>query len=76
MNIKSALIRATVQLLAANTNLIRKPSPSEEFFQTLFGLESEEDRVARETEEAVDKAVAEFKRMNTNRKFRRITKCM
>lgn len=74
MNIKSALIRATVQLLAANTNIIQKRDPFSELLNNLMGCESEEERIAREMEAAVDKTVATVKRVTTTHKFKKIIK--
>jgi hypothetical protein len=72
MNIKSAAIAAVVRLLADNTTLIRKETPAENFFGSLFGFESPEQRVAREAEVIVDKTVDAVKRARTNRKFKKI----
>lgn len=72
MNIKTAIIRAAVQLLAANTNVIREETPAEAFINSMFGMETPQERVARETEAAVDKTVAAMKKMSTNRKFKKI----
>lgn len=74
MNLKRELIVVGVRLLSEHTSLIRKPEPFEEFFSTLFGGETHEQRVARQIDEESTRAVAALKTLSTNRKFKKITK--
>jgi hypothetical protein len=74
MNIKSMLVRTVVQVLAAKTDIIKEQDATTKFFNSLFGVESEEERLTRELEVTVDKTIAAAKRMTTNRKFKEIVK--
>lgn len=74
MNLKSMLCAVAVQLLADNTNIIRKETRNEQFINSLFGIETDQQRVTRETEELFDKTVANVKRISTNREFKKIVK--
>lgn len=72
MNIKHEIIALGVRVLA-ETGIIRKPAPFEELLNTMFGGESYDQRMAREIETAAAKIRDNAQRVNTNRKFKKIT---
>lgn len=74
MNIKSAVIAVAVRAIADNTSLIPRNDPTSNVINAFFGLETPEQRAARELEADVDRLVAAVKRFRTNRKFKNITK--
>jgi hypothetical protein len=74
MNIKRILISVAVCILVEKTNLIRKTDSTEAFFANLFGLETEQERVTRELDEASDKAIKSAKKFALDRKFKKVTK--
>lgn len=73
MNIKTVAIRIAVSALA-EYGIIRKTDPFSSSIFHAFGLETEEDRVARRIEFLSNEAAEKAKQMNTNRKFKKITK--
>jgi len=73
MDIKKMLITVAVSILAEK-GIIRKPDSMTAFVSNLFGEETETDRIARELDVATDKMIEKAKAMNTNRKFKKITK--
>lgn len=74
MNIKRELIALAIRALSEKTNLVRKPDPFEDLLSTIFGGETREERLARELDESSQRAIEAAKRLNTNRKFKKITK--
>ena len=71
-NIKRILISVAVCILAEKTNIIRKPDSIDLFMSNLFGLETEQERVARELDVASDKAIESAKKFALNRKFNKV----
>ena len=74
MNIKRILISVAVCILAEKTNIVRKPDAIDGFMSNLFGIETEQERVARELDVASDKAIESAKKFVVNRKFKKVTK--
>lgn len=73
MDIKMMLIKAAVSILAEK-GIIRKPDSMTAFVSNLFGEETETDRIARELNVATDKMIEKARQMNTDRKFKKVTK--
>lgn len=74
MNIKRIIISVAVCILAEKTNIIRKPDSMDLFISNLFGVETEQERIARELDVASDKAIETAKKFALNRKFKKVTK--
>lgn len=72
MSMKTELIALGIRLVADRTTLICKPDAFEIFISDLFGLETYDRRLARSIEAEVDRGVNAAKRMNVNRKFKKI----
>lgn len=73
MNAKRELIALAVRLLADKTSLVRKPDSFELFLQTFLNGETYDQTLARNIEADLDRATNAVKRVNTNRKFKKIT---
>lgn len=74
MNIKRALIALAVEILATNTSLVHKAEPRDAFWNSFFGIETDEQRMTRNIETEVDRASATLKSININRKFKKIVR--
>ncbi len=74
MSMKKDIIALAVRILANETSIVRKPEPFEALINDLFGIESEEQRMARNIEVELDRVVETAKRVNIDRKFKKITK--
>jgi hypothetical protein len=73
MDIKKMLITAAVSILA-DKGIIAKPDSMTAFISNLFGEETAEQKMVRELDAATDKMIEAAKKMNTNRKFKKVTK--
>jgi len=74
MSIKREIIAFAIRILASETDLIRKPEPFEELLCGLFGQEPYDQRMARNVVVKLDAATDLVKRVNLDRKFKKITK--
>jgi hypothetical protein len=74
MNVKRELIALAVRVIANETNLIRKPSDFEAMLYSFFGEPSYDQKIAATIEEEADRMLDAAKRINTNRKFKKIVK--
>ena len=74
MNVRREVIALIVRILANETPYIRKDEPSDVFFNHLFGVETQEQQVTRYIEVALDEATETAKRVNLNRKFKKIVR--
>jgi hypothetical protein len=74
MNVKREIIALTVRILANNTTVVRKPDSWECILDGLFGHESYDQRMARDIEVELDRATEAVKRVNLNRKFKKIVR--
>lgn len=72
MKLRNSLIAMAIVLVAENTNYLRKSDDLEVFLNRMFGLETPEEKLAREINEGVDAVVDTVKRVSTNRKFKKI----
>jgi hypothetical protein len=72
MSVRREIIAMTVRILANETSLVRKPEPFESFLNDLFGIESYDQRMARNIEVELDRVTDTVKRVNLNRKFNKI----
>jgi hypothetical protein len=72
MKLRNSLIAMAIVLVAENTNYLRKSDDLEVFLNRMFGLETPEEKLAREINEGVDVVVDTVKRVSTNRKFKKI----
>jgi hypothetical protein len=73
MTFKTELIALAVRVLATKTSLIHKPEPFEVFMCSLFGdYESYDQRIAREVEAEMDRAVRTVKNVRREREFKNI----
>lgn len=73
MDIKKMLITVAVSILAEK-GIIRTADPIDTFFANLFGTETEKEKLTRELDAAADKLIEKAKTINTNRKFKKVTK--
>lgn len=73
MDIKKMLINVAVSILAEK-GIIRKPDSMTAFVSNLFGEETETERIAREIDAATDKLIEKVRAMDTDRKFKKLTK--
>lgn len=73
MDIKRLIITVAVNILAEK-GIIAKPDSMDSFVANLFGTETSTDRAVREIDAASDKLIEAAKKMNTNRKFKKVTK--
>lgn len=74
MSAKTTAIAFAVRLVAENTNLIRKPDSIQMFFDSIFGEETYDVKIARNIEEETARALTATKRARTNLKFKKIVK--
>ncbi len=72
MNLKIELIALAVRLASEKTNLVRKPDVFESFITEMFGGESYDRHVARTIAVEAERGIAAAKRVNINRKFKKI----
>lgn len=73
MNIRRELIALAIRILAEKTTLVRKPDAYESIINGLFGCETYDQRIAHGIDVELDRATEAVKRVNTNRKFKKIT---
>jgi ABC-type enterochelin transport system substrate-binding protein len=73
MTFKREIIALIVRVAADKTSLVRKPEPFEMFLGSIFGTETYDQQLARKIEADLDRGVNAIKRVNTNRKFKKIT---
>ena len=73
MNAKIEIVAMVVRILA-DKNVIQKPDAFTELLTNMFGGESYDKRLATEIVEDAENAAAAIKKMNTNRKFKKIVK--
>jgi hypothetical protein len=76
MNFKRIIIELAVMVLAEKTTIVRKSDPMESFISGLFGLETEEERLARGIEETLDAVTSSVKQTKIDREFKKITSNM
>jgi hypothetical protein len=74
MNIKKIVIRLAVEMLADKTDIVRKTDPLTASISSLFGLETEEERITNALDDVTTRALDSAKRATVNRKFKKITK--
>jgi hypothetical protein len=74
MNVKREILALAVRILAEKTNLIQKPDPSTEFFNTIFGAGTYDQRMAENLEVGIDKTTELVKRARLNREFNKIVR--
>lgn len=74
MNVKTEIALLAVRVISEKTNIAPKPDPLTELFSTIFGGETYEQRLARELVASSEKAVETIKKLNVNRKFKKIVK--
>jgi hypothetical protein len=72
MKLRNSLIAMAIVLVAENTNYLRKSDDLEVFLNRMFGLETPEEKLARQINEGVDVVVDTAKRVSTNYKFKKI----
>ena len=73
MSIKSELIFTAVRILSDKTDLFPKPDAFSSALNSFFGVRTPEEELAEKVEKGLDQAVAKAKKINTNRKFKKIT---
>lgn len=73
MDIKKMLITVAVSILA-DKGIISKPDSMTAFVSTLFGEETQSEKMVREIDAATDEMIEKVRTIRTNRKFKKITK--
>lgn len=76
MEIRTELLALAVRIFASRTTLIRELSPFEKLYNDLLGIETFDRTIARELDAELDRVTKTVKRVNTDRKFKKITKNM
>lgn len=74
MNLRRELIALAIRILHYEKDIRRRPEPLDTFINQLFGLESYDQKLAREIDITLDEVTEAAKRANLNRKFKKITK--
>lgn len=74
MNIKREIIALGIRILNEKTNIVPQADPFSELITVIFGGETRDQRLARVTEENLDRATAAAKSAIVNHKFKQITK--
>jgi hypothetical protein len=72
MNIRTELIALAVRAISEKTNLVPKPDAFSEFFAVFTTGKTYDQRVAESLEASALDAVTAVKKMNVNRKFKKI----
>lgn len=72
MNIKLELVTLVVRALSSKTSLLPQATSMDNFISTLLTGETIETRTAKNIVAEVDKLAGAAKRLNTNRKFKKI----
>lgn len=72
MSITTDIIAFGVRIVAQNTSLIRQPSSFESFIDSIVENETYDYRIARRIENETARVVNSVKRVNTDRKFKKI----
>jgi hypothetical protein len=73
MTLRREMIAFAVRLLTPEAS-VRKPEPLEAWLNNLFGIESRDQRMAREIDESLDLVAAAVKRAKLNRDFKKIVR--
>ncbi len=74
MSIKRDIIAFAIRVIVNETNLVRKPDQFETFINHICGYETFDQQMARNIEVELDRVIGTAKRMNVDRKFKKITK--
>lgn len=73
MNIKLELVTLVVRTLSNKTTLLPQASNLDNFISTLLTGETVETRTAKQILAETERLASSAKRLNTNRKFKKIT---
>lgn len=76
MNVRKEILALAIRILVSKTTLIREPDPFEKLFNDLLGRESFDRQIAATIDAELDRATATVKRVNIDRKFKKITENM
>jgi len=72
MDTKTELVALGIRVLSTKTTLIRQPNAIEDLCSELFGIETYDQRLAKNVVAEAERVVAVVKRIATNRKFKKI----
>lgn len=72
MNIKLELATLVVRALSTKTTLLPQATPMDNFISTLLTGETHEARTAKSIVSEVERLAGAAKKVNTNRKFKKI----
>lgn len=72
MNIKVEIVTLAIRALQSNTTLLRRPDTFENFISAIFTGQTIEERQAHQVVATAETLVDSAKKMNLNRKFKKI----